>query len=96
MYQFPPIRKLSVQHTFILSTGLATYPVNLVEIIGQEYYTADNTRTIGDLHFNIDMAEEEVECRLYSRGVSFFIDDECSTLSCAVDGASSCIPELKS
>ena len=57
-----------------------TYPVDLVEIIGQEYYAADNTRAIGNLHFHVDMAKEEVECRLYGRGVSFFTDDECGTL----------------
>lgn len=90
------MRKLSVEETSILSTGLVTYPVNLVKIIGQEYYAADNTRATGDFHFNIDMAEEEVECRLYSRRVSFFTNDECGTLGCAVDGASSCIPKLKS
>lgn len=75
---------------------MVTYPVNLVEIVRQEYYAADNTRAVGNFHFDINVSKEEIECCLYSWGVSFFIDGECSTLRCTMDSPSSRIPELKS
>jgi hypothetical protein len=74
----------------------ATYPVNLVEIVGQEHDTADNASAIGNLHPDIDMAEEEVEGSLDSRSFAFLADDESSTLVGAVDGAISGVPKLKS
>lgn len=77
-------------------TGIGTYPINLIQIIRQEYYAADDTRAIGDFHLDIDMAEEEVECSLYSRRVPFFTDDECGALRCAIDSAGSRVPKFKS
>lgn len=62
-------------------------PVDLIQIIGLDNYTADDTGSGGSLHEDLGAAEEEIPRRLDSWGIALLVQGELSAISAVGDVA---------
>lgn len=74
---------------------LATYPVNLVQVIRLHDHTADHTGTRGRLHLDLYVTKQEVVLGLDGRRITLLGDGEGSTLVVIVKIASSHSPAVE-
>ena len=72
-----------------------THPVDLVEIIRLQHNAADNAGSRGNLHFNIDSAEEQVAFGLNGGCVTLLGDGELSTVIAKVHFTSGGLPSVQ-
>lgn len=71
----------------------AAYPVNLVQVLGLQDDTADNTLARGGLHGDLDLSVEDVEVGLDGRGFPALADGERSAVGGVVlDGRGNIAP----
>lgn len=63
------------------------FPVNLVQVVGLQDNTADNTTTLGHLDVSLDNTEEDKELGLQRGGVQLLLDGEFGSVLGPVDFA---------
>ena len=72
------------------------YPVNLIENVGFHDNAANHTGSGGNLHLDLDTAEQEVVLGVDGRGIALLVDGEGGTLVVESHIASSGLPAFES
>lgn len=73
-----------------------THPVDLIQVIGLQNNAADDTGSRGNLHRDIDLAEEDVEIGLNGRGITLLVDGELGAIGASLHMAGGGLPSIES